>query len=79
MSTLKQYRVHYLIDGRPDSLRLASFTEPDLERIELEILLKHVREPRASTDQPWEDPIVPSEQGRLAELGVSDIRVELEH
>lgn len=78
MTELNRYRVHYLINGQPDSLLLDEFQEPSFERIEQEILLKHVREPRAATDQPWEDPQVPSEQGRMVELGVSDIRIERE-
>lgn len=78
MSQLKRYCVSYTVNGEPDSLVMEEFQEPDFERIELEILLKHLKEPRATVDQPWEDPERPSERSRLVELGVSDIRVALE-
>lgn len=57
---------------------MSAFQEPSLEQVELEILLHHVREPRAATDTPWEIPELPSEQERMQELGVSDIQIELE-
>ena len=78
MTELKRYRIHYLINGNPASLTLSSFEEPGLEQAELEILLHHVREPRAATDAPWETPVRPSEHSRMAELGVSDIQIEEE-
>jgi hypothetical protein len=78
MTELKRYRIHYLINGNPASLTLSSFEEPDMEQAELEILLHHVREPRAATDAPWEIPVRPSEHSRMAELGVSDIQIEEE-
>ncbi|WP_181298231.1 hypothetical protein [Pseudomonas sp. Q2-TVG4-2] len=78
MTDLKRYRIHYLINGNPASLTLSSFEEPDIEQAELEILLHHVREPRAATDAPWENPERPSEDSRIAELGVSDIQIEEE-
>jgi hypothetical protein len=78
MTDLKRYRIHYLINGNPASLTLSSFEEPDIEQAELEILLHHVREPRAATDAPWENPVRPSEDSRMAELGVSDIQIEEE-
>lgn len=78
MTELKRYRIHYLIDGNPASLILSSFEQPDMEQAELEILLHHVREPRAATDAPWEIPERPSEHSRMAELGVSDIQIEEE-
>lgn len=52
MTELKRYRIHYLINGNPASLTLSSFEEPDMEQAELEILLHHVREPRAAIDAP---------------------------
>jgi len=52
---------------------------PGLEQAELEILLHHVREPRAAVDAPWENPVHPSEASRLSELGVSDIQIEEEN
>jgi hypothetical protein len=78
MTELKRYRIHNLIDGNPASLTLSSFEEPDLAQAELEILLHHVREPRAATDAPWENPERRSEHSRMAELGVSDIQIEEE-
>lgn len=78
MTHLKRYCVHYTVNGQPDSLMLEEYQEPGFERIELEILLKHVKEPRAATDQTWETPVTSSESARLVELGVSDIRVVLE-
>lgn len=78
MTELKRYRIHYLINGSPASLTLSSFEEPDMEQAELEILLHHVREPRAAIDAPWETPVRPSEDSRIAELGVSDIQIEEE-
>ncbi|MCJ0975372.1 hypothetical protein MST27_18535 [Pseudomonas sp. PS1] len=76
MTELKRYRIHYLINGNPASLTLSSFDEPNMEQAELEILLHHVREPRAATDAPWESPERKSEHSRMAELGVSDIQIE---
>lgn len=76
MTELKRYRIHYLIDGKPASLTLSAFEQPDMEQAELEILLHHVREPRAAIDAPWEIPVRPSEERRMSELGVSDIRIE---
>ncbi|MFG3453530.1 hypothetical protein [Pseudomonas knackmussii] len=76
MTELKRYRIHYLINGSPASLTLSSFEQPDMEQAELEILLHHVREPRAATDAPWESPVRSSEHSRMAELGVSDIQIE---
>nr|WP_250646477.1 hypothetical protein [Pseudomonas oligotrophica] len=55
---------------------MSAFEEPSLAQVELEILLHHVREPRAAVDAPWENPEVPSEHSRLQELGVSDIQIE---
>lgn len=78
MTELKRYRIHYCINGEPASLLLSSFELPGLEQAELEILLHHVREPCAAVDAPWENPIRPSEAGRVAELGVSDIQIEEE-
>ena len=78
MTDLKRYRIHYRINGQPASLQMSAFQEPSLEQVELEILLHHVREPRAATDTPWEIPELPSEQERMQELGVSDIQIELE-
>ncbi|EWC40770.1 hypothetical protein GFL09_17385 [Pseudomonas stutzeri] len=78
MSELKPYRIHYRINGEPASLLMSSFELPSLEQAELEILLQHVREPRAAVDAPWENPVRPSEASRLAELGVSDIQIEEE-
>ena len=78
MTELKRYRIHYLINGNPASLTLSSFEEPDMEQAELEILLHHVREPRAATDAPWEIPERASEHSRMAELGVSEIQIEEE-
>lgn len=78
MTELKRYRIHYLINGNPASLTLSSFEKPDMEQAELEILLHHIREPRAATDAPWEIPERPSEDSRMAELGVSDIQIEEE-
>ena len=76
MTELKRYLIHYHLNGEPASLLLESFAVPALEQAELEILLHHVGEPRAAIDAPWEQPIRPSEASRLAELGVSDIRIE---
>ncbi|HBB78803.1 hypothetical protein BBI09_03020 [Stutzerimonas xanthomarina] len=78
MTELKRYRIHYRINGEPASITLESFEEPVLEQAELEILLHHVREPGAVIDAPWEIPRCPSEQNRIAELGVSDIQIEEE-
>lgn len=78
MTDLKRYRIHYNINGNPASLTMSSFDEPSLEQAELEILLHHVREPRASADAPWEIPEAPSEDCRMRELGVSDIQIELD-
>jgi len=78
MTELKRYRIHYCINGDPASILLDSFETPCLEQIELEILLHHVREPNAVIDAPWESPCRPSEHSRIAELGVSDIRIEEE-
>ncbi|MBE7376963.1 hypothetical protein [Pseudomonas lopnurensis] len=78
MTELKRYRIHYRINGEPASLVMSSFEQPGLEQAELEILLQHVREPRAAIDAPWESPIRPSEESRMAELGVSDIQIEEE-
>ena len=78
MTELKRYRIHYLINGNPASLTLEAFEEPTIEQAELEILLHHVREPRAATDAPWEIPEHASEHSRMAELGVSDIQIEEE-
>ncbi|MCQ4288120.1 hypothetical protein NA647_11825 [Pseudomonas stutzeri] len=78
MTELKRYRIHYLINGNPASLTLDAFEEPAIEQAELEILLHHVREPRATTDAPWEIPERASEHSRMAELGVSDIQIEEE-
>ncbi len=78
MTDLKRYRIHYLIDGRPASLTMSSFEEPSLEQAELEILLHHVREPRAAVDAPWESPEQRSERSRMDELGVSNIQIEAE-
>lgn len=76
MTELKRYRIHYLINGSPASLTLSSFEQPDMAQAELEILLHHVREPRAATDAPWESPVRSSEHSRMAELGVSNIQIE---
>ncbi len=76
MTELKRYCIHYTLNGQPQTLLLEAFEEPALARVENAILLRHVQEPRAATDQPWEDPEVPSEQARLVELGVSDIHIE---
>lgn len=78
MTELKCYRIHYRINGQPASLVISSFEQPGLEQAELEILLQHVHEPRAAIDAPWESPIRPSEESRMAELGVSDIQIEEE-
>ncbi|MBA1276813.1 MULTISPECIES: hypothetical protein [Pseudomonadaceae] len=78
MTELKRYRIHYLINGNPASLTLDAFEEPAIGQAELEILLHHVREPRAATDAPWEIPERASEHSRMAELGVSDIQIEEE-
>lgn len=78
MTDLKRYRIHYCINGEPASLLISSFEVPGLEQAELEILLRYVREPRAAIDAPWENPIRPSEDSRLEELGVSDIQIEEE-
>ncbi|MCQ4262588.1 hypothetical protein CXK91_11850 [Stutzerimonas stutzeri] len=78
MTELKRYRIHYHINGEPASILLSSFELPGLEQAELEILLHHVREPRAAIDAPWENPIRSSEASRVAELGVSDIQIEEE-
>ncbi len=78
MTDLKRYRIHYLINGNPASLTLSSFETPDIAQAELEILLHHVREPRAAVDAPWEHPEHKSEHSRMAELGVSDIQIEEE-
>ncbi len=78
MTELKRYRIHYLINGNPASLTLDAFEEPAIEQAELEILLHHVRKPRAATDAPWEIPERASEHSRMAELGVSDIQIEEE-
>lgn len=78
MTDLKRYRIHYLIDGESASLTLDAFEEPSIEQAELEILLHHVKEPRATIDAPWEIPERASEHSRMAELGVSDIQVEEE-
>ena len=77
MTELKRYRIHYRINGEPASLLISSFEMPGLEQAELEILLHHVREPRAQST-PWENPVHPSEASRLSELGVSDIQIEEE-
>ncbi|MGE4404855.1 hypothetical protein [Pseudomonas sp.] len=79
MTELKRYRIHYRINGQPASLVISSFEQPGLEQAELEILLQHVQEPRAAIDAPWESPIRPSEESRMAELGVSDIQIEEEN
>ncbi|HAO74256.1 MAG TPA: hypothetical protein DCW62_04405 [Pseudomonas sp.] len=78
MTELKRYRIHYRINGEPASLLISSFEMPGLEQAELEILLHHVRKPRAAVDAPWENPVRPSEASRLSELGVSDIQIEEE-
>ena len=78
MAELKRYRIHYLINGEPASITLSAFEPPILRQAELEILLHHVKEPRAATDAPWENPRCPSEDSRIDELGVSDIRIEEE-
>ncbi|MCQ2032538.1 hypothetical protein [Stutzerimonas kunmingensis] len=78
MTDLKRYRIHYCINGEPASLLISSFEVPGLEQAELEILLHYVREPCAAVDAPWENPIRPSEDSRLEELGVSDIQIEEE-
>ena len=78
MTELKRYRIHYLINGEPESLTLSAFEAPALEQAELEILLHHVKEPRASVDAPWVIPERASEHSRMAELGVSDIQIEEE-
>lgn len=76
MTELQHYRIQYRINGNPASLTMSTFTVPSLEQAEMEILLHHVREPRAATDAPWENPTCPSELSRMAELGVSDIQIE---
>jgi hypothetical protein len=76
MTELQHYRIQYRLNGEPASLTMSAFTVPSLEQAEVEILLHHVREPRAATDAPWENPTCPSEQSRMAELGVSDILIE---
>ncbi|MCP9336998.1 hypothetical protein [Stutzerimonas xanthomarina] len=78
MTELKRYRIHYLINGEPASLAMSAFEAPAIEQAELEILLHHVKEPRASVDAPWEIPERASEHSRMAELGVSNIQIEEE-
>ncbi|MBA1275491.1 hypothetical protein [Stutzerimonas azotifigens] len=78
MTDFKRYRIHYLINGNPASLSMSSFEEPSIEQAELEILLHHVREPRAAVDAPWESPEQRSERSRMDELGVSNIQIEPE-
>lgn len=76
MTDLKHYRIHYLINGEPASLIMNAFEAPTVEQAELEILLHHVKEPRATIDAPWEIPERASEHSRMSELGVSDIQIE---
>jgi hypothetical protein len=78
MTDLKRYRIHYLINGEAASLTMSTFEQPTIEQAELEILLHHVKEPRATIDAPWEIPERASEHSRMAELGVSDIQIEEE-
>lgn len=78
MTELKRYRIRYNLNGNPTSLTMSGFDEPSLEQAELEILLHHVKEPRAAADAPWEIPERPSEHCRMSELGVSDIEIEQE-
>lgn len=77
MTTLKRYIISYFINGQAETLVLDEFATPSLDQARLQILLKHVSEPRATEDAPWENPREPSVESRIGELGVSDIRVEL--
>ena len=68
MTELKRYRIHYRINGEPASLLISSFEMPGLEQAELEILLHHVREPRAAVDAPGE-PGAPQRSQSLERTG----------
>lgn len=76
MTDLTRYTISYRINGQADSLTVEEFAAPTLDQARLHILLKHVSEPRASEDAPWETPREPSLESRIEELGVNDIRIE---
>jgi len=75
MHTPRQYEVHYRLRGEPNTLMMTSFAIPALERVRLQVLLRHIEQPQVLVDAPWEDPVHNSLESRVEELGVSDIEV----
>ncbi len=75
MHALKQYHVSYRINGQDASLDMQEFEEPSLDQVRLRLMQKHQAEPQVTADAPWEDPVCDSEYSRIAELGISDIRI----
>jgi hypothetical protein len=75
MHVLKHYLVSYRINGQDASLEMQEFEQPSLDQVRLRLLREHQAQPQASADAPWEDPVCASEYSRIAELGISDIRI----
>lgn len=75
MTRLEHYTVQYCINGKADSLTMEGYSEPTLDQVRLQILLKHIPELQIAEDAPWEQPTRSSMQSRTDELGVSDIQI----